>query len=66
MGQEKLYIEKEFSWLSFNERVFQEAADKFNSLIERMRFLGIYFNNFDEFYKVRFVELKRRIIISEE
>ena len=34
MGQEKLYIEKELSWLSFNERVLQEAADKSNPLIE--------------------------------
>lgn len=66
MGQDKLYIEKELSWLSFNERVLQEAADKSNPLIERMRFLGIYSNNLDEFYKVRFAELKRRIIISEE
>ncbi len=40
MGQEKLYIEKELSWLSFNERVLQEAADKSNPLIERMRFPG--------------------------
>lgn len=39
-GPEKLYIEKELSWLSFNERVLQEAADKSNPLIERMRFLG--------------------------
>ncbi|STW49230.1 polyphosphate kinase [Klebsiella pneumoniae] len=52
--------------MSFNERVLQEAADKSNPLIERMRFLGIYSNNLDEFYKVRFAELKRRIIISEE
>lgn len=65
MGQEKLYIEKELSWLAFNERA-PEAADKSNPLIERMRFLGIYSNNLDEFYKVRFAELKRRIIISEE
>lgn len=66
MGQEKLYTEKELSWLSFNERVLQEAADKNNPLIERMRFLGIYSNNLDEFYKVRFAELKRRILINEE
>ncbi|WP_294899819.1 polyphosphate kinase 1 [Tatumella sp. UBA2305] len=66
MGQEKLYIEKELSWLSFNERVLQEAADKLNPLIERMRFLGIYSSNLDEFYKVRFAELKRRILIGEE
>ncbi|WHP84948.1 polyphosphate kinase 1 [Edwardsiella anguillarum] len=66
MGQEKRYIDKELSWLSFNERVLQEAADKSNPLIERMRFLGIYSSNLDEFYKVRFAELKRRILISEE
>ncbi|WP_029684711.1 polyphosphate kinase 1 [Tatumella saanichensis] len=66
MGQEKLYIEKELSWLSFNERVLQEAADKLNPLIERMRFLGIYSSNLDEFYKVRFADLKRRILIGEE
>ncbi|KAB2420451.1 RNA degradosome polyphosphate kinase, partial [Enterobacter hormaechei] len=66
MGQEKLYIEKELSWLAFNERVLQEAADKSNPLIERMRFLGIYSNNLDEFYNVRFAELNRRIVISEE
>jgi len=66
MGQDKLYIEKELSWLSFNERVLQEAADKSNPLIERMRFLGIYSNNLEEFYKVRFADLKRRILISEE
>lgn len=66
MGQKKLYIEKELSWLSFNERVLQEVSDKSNPLIERMRFLGIYSNNLDEFYKVRFAELKRRILISEE
>lgn len=66
MSHKKFYIEKELSWLSFNERVLQEAADKSNPLIERMRFLGIYSNNLDEFYQVRFAELKRRILISEE
>ncbi|WP_192457417.1 polyphosphate kinase 1 [Musicola keenii] len=66
MSQDKLYIDKELSWLSFNERVLQEAADKSNPLIERMRFLGIYSSNLDEFYKVRFADLKRRILINEE
>ncbi len=66
MSQERLYHEKELSWLAFNERVLQEAADKRNPLIERMRFLGIYSNNLDEFYKVRFADVKRRILINEE
>ncbi|NLS14255.1 polyphosphate kinase 1 [Vibrio sp. SM6] len=66
MSSEKLYIEKELSWLSFNERVLQEAADKSVPLIERIRFLGIFSNNLDEFYKVRFADVKRRILISQE
>ena len=66
MKTEKLYIEKELSWLSFNERVLQEAADKTVPLIERIRFLGIFSNNLDEFYKVRFADVKRRILISQE
>lgn len=66
MSAETLYIEKELSWLSFNERVLQEAADKNVPLIERIRFLGIFSNNLDEFYKVRFADVKRRILISQE
>lgn len=66
MSTEKLYIEKELSWLSFNERVLQEAADKHVPLIERIRFLGIFSNNLDEFYKVRFADVKRRILINQE
>ncbi|MCE0493199.1 polyphosphate kinase 1 [Vibrio salinus] len=66
MSSEKLYIEKELSWLSFNERVLQEAADKNVPLIERVRFLGIFSNNLDEFYKVRFADVKRRILIDIE
>ncbi|WP_395193242.1 polyphosphate kinase 1 [Vibrio diabolicus] len=52
--------------MSFNERVLQEAADKTVPLIERIRFLGIFSNNLDEFYKVRFADVKRRILISQE
>lgn len=66
MSSEKLYIEKELSWLSFNERVLQEAADKTVPLIERVRFLGIFHSNLDEFYKVRFADVKRRILIDSE
>ena len=66
MSTDKFYIEKELSWLSFNERVLQEAADKSVPLIERIRFLGIFSNNLDEFYKVRFADVKRRILINQE
>jgi polyphosphate kinase len=65
MGREKLYLEKELSWLCFNERVLQEAADKSNPLIERMRFLGIYSNNLDEFYKVRFAERNAASLLAK-
>lgn len=61
---EKDYVAKELSWLSFNERVLQEAADKSVPLIERVRFLGIYSKNLDEFYKVRFSDVKRKILLQ--
>ncbi|USD65768.1 polyphosphate kinase 1 [Vibrio sp. SCSIO 43136] len=66
MSTDKLYVDKELSWLSFNERVLQEALDKHVPLIERIRFLGIFSNNLDEFYKVRFADVKRRILINQE
>ena len=66
MNSENLYFQKEISWLAFNERVLQEAADLSNPLIERVRFLGIYSNNLDEFYKVQFANLKRNVLIEQE
>ncbi len=60
------FTPKELSWLSFNGRVLQEAADPSVPLIERVRFLGIYSNNQDEFFKVRVAELKRQVMINKE
>ncbi|MDO6636319.1 polyphosphate kinase 1 [Pseudoalteromonas carrageenovora] len=59
------YFAKELSWLSFNERVLQEAKDKNNPIIERMRFLGIFSNNLDEFFRVRVADVKRRILLNK-
>ena len=64
MLQSELYYSKELSWLAFNERVLQEAGDKNNPLVERIRFLGIYSNNLDEFYRVRVADVKRLIYIQ--
>lgn len=60
MGK-KNYISRDISWLSFNARVLQEANDSTVPLQQRIRFLGIFSNNLDEFFRVRVASLKRML-----
>ncbi|WP_309642283.1 polyphosphate kinase 1 [Flavobacterium sp.] len=53
------YIDREKSWLAFNARVLQEAGDDAVPLLDRLRFLGIFSNNLDEFFRVRFAAIRR-------
>lgn len=64
-GTEFPLYPRELSWLAFNGRVLQEAADERNPPIERLRFLGIYSNNMDEFFRVRVADVKRRILLKK-
>jgi polyphosphate kinase len=59
-----MFFDKELSWLSFNERVLQEAADNTVPLIERIRFLGIYSANLDEFFRVRVANIRRQALLE--
>ncbi|WP_089052197.1 polyphosphate kinase 1 [Flavobacterium hydatis] len=56
---EQKYIDREKSWLAFNARVLQEAADITVPLLDRLRFLGIFSNNLDEFFRVRYAAIRR-------
>ena len=58
------YINREISWTQFNMRVLQEATDLNNPLIERIKFLGIFSNNRDEFYRVRVATLRRMLNLA--
>ena len=57
---------RELSWLDFNDRVLQEAEDPTVPLIERLRFIGIFSNNLDEFYKIRYATVKRIALSNQK
>ncbi|WP_269236601.1 polyphosphate kinase 1 [Flavobacterium flavigenum] len=56
---EQKYIDREKSWLAFNARVLQEAGDNTVPLLDRLRFVGIFSNNLDEFFRVRYAAIRR-------
>ncbi|WP_440876533.1 polyphosphate kinase 1 [Thalassotalea sp. PLHSN55] len=58
------YFDKELSWLSFNERVLQEAADASVPIVERIKFLGIYSANLNEFFRVRVASIRREVLVE--
>ncbi len=60
------YLNRELSWLAFNERVLLEAADSAVPLLERLKFLSIYQSNLDEFYRVRIGILTHRAILTPD
>lgn len=60
------YIHRDISWLSFNHRVLQEASDQANPLFERIKFLAIYSNNLDEFFRVRVASLRNLLRLGKK
>ena len=63
---DSIYINRELSWMAFNERVLMEAADRKVPLLERLKFLMIYQSNLTEFYRVRIGILTHRVMLTPD
>ncbi len=66
MKEKNLLIDRELSWIKFNERVLEEARSKDNPLMERMRFISIFQSNYEEFFRVRVGSITDQILIKSE
>jgi polyphosphate kinase len=66
MEKRVISVQRELSWLQFNERVLQEAADVRNPIVSRVHFLGIFSSNLDEFFKVRIASLRRELKVLKK
>ncbi len=65
MSHTKPTIIRDISWLAFNARVLQEAKGTSNHILDRLRFLGIFSNNMDEFFRVRVATLSKMVTLGK-
>ena len=65
-NMENIYMNRELSWLKFNERVLEEAENKEVPLCERMNFVSIYQSNLDEFFRVRVGSLQDQMLVNRK